>query len=74
MVNTPLIRPYFWAWYVRGGWFTSHNISFGTGLVSSIYLGELEDQGILDDLEMRNGSGLTYSNQVQIMCFFSFYK
>ena len=26
MVNKPLIRPYFWGGYVRGGgWLTSHN-------------------------------------------------
>ena len=24
MVNKPLIRPYFWGGYVRGGWLTSH--------------------------------------------------
>ena len=27
MVNKPLIRPYFWAWYVRGGWLNSHNVN-----------------------------------------------
>ena len=25
MVNKPLIRPYFWGGYVRGGWLTSHD-------------------------------------------------
>ena len=24
MVNKPLIRPYFWGGYVRGGWLNSH--------------------------------------------------
>ena len=27
MVNKPLIRPYFWGGYVRGGWLTSHKSS-----------------------------------------------
>ena len=27
MVNKPLIRPYLWGGYVRGGWLTSHNNS-----------------------------------------------
>ena len=25
MVNKPLIRPYFWGGYVRGGWLNSHD-------------------------------------------------
>ena len=31
MVNKPLINPYFWGGYVRGGWLTSHDISIHTG-------------------------------------------
>ncbi len=48
MVNKPLISPYFWGRYVRGGWLTSHKFmnasSWGIYAILTILLKSTVDE------------------------------